>query len=129
MRDTLNRMSTRPPASLPRVLLHAEGATLLGLAIFLYAENGESWWWWLLLLAPDIGMLGYAAGARIGALAYNAFHSYPAPAVLAAAGVAFDAPSAVALALVWFAHIGLDRLLGYGLKYPTDFKDTHLGHV
>lgn len=122
-------MDARPKASLPKVLLHLEGAALLGLTIFLYAENGESWLWFLLLLVPDVGMVGYAAGTKVGALAYNAFHSYPAPAVLAVVGLQLDQPLVVALALVWFAHLGLDRLVGYGLKYPTDFKDTHLGHV
>jgi Domain of unknown function (DUF4260) len=116
--------------SLPKALLHVEGAALLALAVFLYAENGQSWWWFLLLLlAPDVGMVGYVAGTRVGALTYNAFHSYPAPVVLAMIGVQTDEPLVVAIALTWFAHIGMDRLFGYGLKYPTDFKDTHLGHV
>lgn len=78
---------------------------------------------------PDIGMLGYLAGTRVGAAVYNAFHTYPAPGVLAAVGLLTDRPLAVALALIWFAHIGMDRLFGYGLKYPTHFKDTHLSHV
>jgi Domain of unknown function (DUF4260) len=124
------RGNTTPAGSLPRALLHAEGATLLGLAILLYARSGQSWWLFaVLLLAPDIGMLGYLAGTRAGAAVYNAFHAYPAPGVLAAVGVLTDRPLAVALALIWFAHIGMDRLFGYGLKYPTDFKDTHLSHV
>lgn len=124
------RANTSTAGSLPRALLHAEGATLLGLAILLYARNGQSWWLFaVLLLAPDIGMLGYLAGTRVGAAVYNAFHAYPAPGVLAAAGVLTDRPLAVTLALIWFAHIGMDRLFGYGLKYPTHFKDTHLSHV
>jgi hypothetical protein len=35
----------------------------------------------------------------------------------------------VAVALIWFAHISMDRTVGYGLKYPTSFKDTHLERV
>jgi hypothetical protein len=124
------RTGTRSPGSLPRVLLHTEGAVLLGLAILLYARNGQGWLLFaVLLLAPDLGMLGYLAGTRVGAAVYNAFHAYPAPGVLAALGLLTDRPLVVAIALIWFAHIGMDRLLGYGLKYPTDFKDTHLGRV
>lgn len=114
----------------PAAVLKAEGAVMLVGSVMLYWLNGESWWLFaLLLLAPDLSMLGYLAGPRIGAAAYNVFHSYPLPAAVGIAGVLAGAPFAVALALVWFAHIGMDRTIGYGLKYPTDFKDTHLGRV
>jgi Domain of unknown function (DUF4260) len=117
-------------ASIPRVLLHVEGAAVLALVVFLYAKNDESWILFaVLLLAPDVGMLGYLANRRVGAIAYNVFHAYPVPALVAALGVQTDRPMVIALGLIWFAHIGLDRMLGYGLKYPTDFKDTHLGRV
>ena len=123
-------MTTSHRISLPRLLLHLEGAAILGLAIFLYAKNGESWWWFvLLLLAPDLSMIGYAAGTKTGALAYNLVHSYVAPVIIAVIGVQAGEPLIVGISLIWFAHIGLDRMLGYGLKYPTDFKDTHLAHV
>ena len=92
--------------------------------------GGESWWLFaLLLLAPDLAMLGYLAGPRVGAVAYNVFHSYPLPAALGLVGLFVGAPLAVSVALVWFAHIGMDRLVGYGLKYPADSKDTHLQKV
>jgi hypothetical protein len=74
-------------------------------------------------------MVGYLAGPSIGAVAYNAFHSYPLPAALGLAGLVAGGPLAVSVALVWFAHIGMDRLMGYGLKYPTGFKNTHLQRV
>ncbi|MPZ60783.1 MAG: DUF4260 family protein [Propionibacteriales bacterium] len=123
-------VDARANTSLPRALLHVEGAVLLAMAVLLYAENGVSWWLFLvLLLAPDVGMVGYLGGTRTGAVVYNLFHAYPAPGLLAAIGVLADRPTVVAVALIWFAHIGMDRLFGYGLKYPTDFKDTHLGHV
>ncbi len=114
----------------PAVLLRAEGATMLVGSALLYWLHGGSWWLVaLLLLAPDASMLGYLAGPRFGAAAYNAFHSYPLPAVLAAFGLLGGFPLALAVALVWFAHIGMDRTIGYGLKYPTAFGDTHLGRV
>ena len=111
----------------PAAMLRVEGATLLVGSVLLYWINGESWWLFaLLLLAPDLSMLGYLAGPRVGAVTYNAFHSYPLPAALGIFGVLAGSPLAVSVALVWFAHIGMDRLMGYGLKYPTGFKDTHL---
>jgi hypothetical protein len=80
----------------------------------------------VLLLAPDIGMLGYVRDTRVGAAAYNLFHTYLAPMLAGAAGVVTGTTLLQSLALIWLAHIGGDRALGYGLKYPTTFKDTHL---
>jgi Domain of unknown function (DUF4260) len=115
---------------LPAAMLRAEGAVMLAGSVLLYWANGGSWWLFaLLLLAPDASVVGYLAGPRVGAAIYNAFHSYPLPAAVGIFGLLAGAPLAVAVALVWFAHIGMDRLVGYGLKYPTDFKDTHLQRV
>jgi hypothetical protein len=114
----------------PAALLRAEGMTMLAGSALLYWLYGGSWWLFaLLLLAPDASMLGYLGGPRFGAAAYNAFHCYPLPAVLAAFGLLGGFPLALAVALVWFAHIGMDRAVGYGLKYPTAFGDTHLDRV
>jgi hypothetical protein len=114
----------------PAALLRSEGITMLVGSALLYWLYGGSWWMFaLLLLAPDASMLGYLGGPRLGAAAYNAFHSYPLPAALAAFGLLGGFPLAPAVALVWFAHIGMDRTVGYGLKYPTAFGDTHLGRV
>jgi hypothetical protein len=117
-------------AVLPGRLLRLEGAVLLALSGVLYwIGPGELWLFALLFFAPDLSMLGYLGRNRVGAAAYNAVHSYPLPAALVAYGVLAGAPLAVSLALIWTAHIGLDRLIGYGLKYPTAFKDTHLGRL
>ena len=66
---------------------------------------------------------------EFGAAVYNAAHTTLGPIALASVGVLADTDWCVQLALIWLAHIGLDRLLGYGLKYPTAFKDTHLNRV
>ncbi len=114
----------------PATLLRAEGVALLALSVLLYWVNGGSWLLFgVLLLAPDLSMLGYLAGPRVGAAFYNAFHTYAMPAVVGALGMIFAKPVAIAVALIWFAHIGMDRTVGYGLKYPTSFKDTHLQRV
>lgn len=114
----------------PGVLLRVEGATMLASAVLLYALQGGSWLLFvLLILAPDLSALGFLAGTRVGAATYNLFHTYLLPAVLGAYGLLAPDALALSLALIWFAHIGGDRLVGYGLKYETAFKDTHLGRV
>jgi hypothetical protein len=114
----------------PRLLLRAEGAGLLIVAGMLYGETGAAWWLFaVLFLAPDLSFLGYLAGPRAGAIAYNAAHSLVAPLALAIAGLLLPAIPPLALALIWIAHIGFDRLLGYGLKYQAGFGFTHLGRI
>ena len=111
----------------PAALLRVEGVALLVLSVLLYRVNGGGWLMFgVLLLAPDLSMLGYLARPQVGAAIYNAFHTYAMPAVVGALGVIFASPLTVAVALIWFAHIGMDRTVGYGLKYPSSFKDTHL---
>ncbi|MBR0676835.1 DUF4260 domain-containing protein [Roseomonas alkaliterrae] len=109
--------------------LRAEGMALMILAVGAYAGLGGNWWAFaLLFLAPDLTMLGYLRDARLGAALYNAGHSTIGPLALAAAGWAWW-PTALPLALIWLAHIGFDRALGYGLKSPVGFGVTHLGRV
>ncbi len=114
----------------PKVLQRVEGGVLLALALLLYARSGGEWWLFaLLLLAPDLSALGYLGGNSVGAAIYNLFHNYVLPGVLVAFGVLNGSGLAVWIALIWLAHIGMDRLLGYGLKYPSSFSDTHLGKI
>ena len=115
---------------LPRSLLHLEGLAVLAGALALYFHEGYGWLLLVVLfLAPDLSMLGYLAGPRVGSVTYDLVHTYIGPVVLGVAGVLGGSDLAIQLALIWLAHIGLDRLLGYGLKYPTGFKDTHLQRV
>jgi hypothetical protein len=114
----------------PRVLLRAEGLAVAVAAIALYFHAGYPWWLLVaLVLVPDLSMVGYLAGPTIGAMAYDAAHTYVLPIVLVTVGVITDAEIALELGLIWFTHIGVDRAIGYGLKYPTGFKDTHLQRV
>ena len=111
----------------PRPLLHLEGAAVLLLSLFAYHGNHGSWSSFaLLFLLPDVSMLGYLASTRIGAITYNAVHTYVGPLALAGYSFATASHTMLSLSLIWIAHIGFDRMLGYGLKYPTQFKDTHL---
>jgi hypothetical protein len=112
----------------PRVLLRLEGAAALVGACLAYSRLGGRWGVFaLLFLLPDLSMLGYLAGRRVGAACYNAAHSYLWPALLAALGASSNDHGLLCFACIWAAHVGFDRLLGYGLKYGTSFGDTHLG--
>ena len=111
----------------PNLILRAEGLAVLVASVWAYAALGSGWWLLaVLILAPDLSMLGYLGGARIGAALYNAAHTYVVPLALLALGQSGAVPLGTALGLIWAAHIGMDRVLGYGLKYPWGFKATHL---
>jgi hypothetical protein len=114
----------------PRALLRLEGLFVFALAIALYGRLGESWWLFaILFLAPDLSFLAYLAGPRAGAMAYNAVHTTIGPVLLALAGFLLQSQFAVAIGIIWLAHCGIDRALGYGLKYEAGFGFTHLGRI
>lgn len=117
--------------SFPAVVLRLESLAVAVAALALYIDGDYAIWALLaFLLAPDLSFAAYVAGPRVGAVGYNLAHTYVFPIALAAGCLLFgEAGLPVQIALIWSAHIGIDRLLGYGLKYPTAFKDTHLGRV
>jgi hypothetical protein len=107
-----------------------EGAAIFVAATAIYFHSHLSWVWYVLLLFSfDIFMLGYAFNPRVGAWTYNLGHSLVIPALLAIVYTFYGGPWVLGLACLWFAHIGIDRALGYGLKLSTGFKDTHLGPI
>jgi len=112
-------------------VLRLEGLVLLVAALAAYVVGLDEPWWLIpaLLFVPDLFMVGYARSSRVGAWTYNLAHSYPAPALLGALALTTGSTLGQGVALVWFAHIGMDRALGYGLKYNTDFTHTHLGRI
>ena len=115
---------------LPRLLLHLEGAVVAVAAIVVYLDDGQPWWLlFVLALAPDLSAIGFVAGPYAGAIAYDVAHTYALPVPIAALGVAAELDWAVIAGLVWIAHIGFDRVIGYGLKYPDGFSKTHLQRV
>jgi Domain of unknown function (DUF4260) len=116
-------------------VLQAEGAALFLAATLAYGALGTASWWMfiVLFLVPDISFAAYAFGPRVGAYAYNALHSTVGPLLLGIVGW-WSEPFILrdllwALALIWIGHVGFDRMLGYGLKYASGFKDTHLGRL
>ena len=100
------------------------------LGIFMFGLLGYQWWWFLvLILVPDIGMVGYAFGNRIGAITYNLFHNKGLAIMLYFLGMYFSWPICQMAGIILFSHSSLDRVFGYGLKYDKGFKYTHLGEI
>ncbi len=114
----------------PKLLLHLEGGTVLLAAFAAFRVIGGQWTTFLLLfLTPDISMLGYLVSPRTGAIAYNAFHTYCGPFGLWLLAYFYHRPVLMSFSLIWLGHIGFDRMMGYGLKYSSGFKDTHFGRL
>ncbi|RIX49358.1 DUF4260 family protein [Paenibacillus nanensis] len=113
-----------------RLILKLEGLLVLLACIYAFMEYDFKWIWFIVLLfAPDISMVGYLKGVRVGAVAYNLFHTYLLSGIMLVIGVVTKMDVFLMIGIIWTAHIGLDRLLGYGLKYKTEFKDTHLNRL
>ncbi|HSC60625.1 MAG TPA: DUF4260 domain-containing protein [Rhizomicrobium sp.] len=112
-----------------KTLLQFEGLAMLAASAGLYRHIGGDWKLFaLLILVPDVAFLGYLFGPRVGAIGYNIMHAMIGPLLLAGWGVMSDSHIAIAVSLIWMAHIGFDRAIGAGLKYATGFGDTHINH-
>lgn len=113
-----------------RHVLRLEGFCLLVASLLLYQRFGAGWGLFAaVFFLPDLAFAGYLAGPRVGAGVYNAAHSYAGAVGALVAALLLPALVSPALGLVWCAHIGFDRALGYGLKYPQGFGFTHLGLI
>lgn len=114
----------------PALLLRVEGSLVFAVSIVCYHETHASWILFaILVLAPDLSMAGYLADSKIGATIYNAVHTLIGPLLLVAYALLASYPALLPYGLIWTTHLGMDRMIGAGLKYPTQFKDTHLQHV
>jgi hypothetical protein len=113
-----------------RTLLRLEGLTLfVGMTLLYWVWDGSWWVYAILFLAPDLSFAAYLAGPKWGAIVYNAAHGYMAPMSLMTFGFATSSPLVLSFAMIWLAHIGIDRALGYGLKYFEGFGFTHMGRI
>lgn len=113
-----------------RNLITLEELFLFLFSIFLFARLDYDWWWYpALLLLPDLGMLGYLAGSRTGAVTYNLLHHKAVALVVYTAGSISGIPALQLAGLILFGHSSLDRVFGYGLKYTDSFQHTHLGRI
>ncbi|MET3928028.1 DUF4260 domain-containing protein [Devosia sp. 2618] len=103
---------------------------LAGLVIAWQVDSSLAWWAALLLFfAPDLSFLGYGLGPKLGGAIYNSVHVYAFGVIVLAAGMVLAMPFVAAMGALWFSHCGFDRALGYGLKSPESFSDTHLGRI
>ena len=122
---------TSPSVAAPVLnLLRLEGLAVAALSAILFSRTGASWWLFAgLWLLPDLSMLGYLYRPCWGARIYNAVHTYTTPVTLAVCALLLHRSALLPVALIWTNHIGVDRLLGFGLKYPAGFGWTHLGNA
>jgi Domain of unknown function (DUF4260) len=122
--------STYSPTPGLHWLLRAEGLVLLLASLWAYQHLGFAWGPFAgLFLLPDIALLAYLINPRVGAFCYNTTHSDIGALALLVASWALPMPALLAPALIWLAHIGFDRALGYGLKSSKGFSHTHLGQI
>ncbi|MET3025132.1 DUF4260 domain-containing protein [Flavobacterium sp. UW10123] len=113
-----------------KTVLKLEEAALFFLGIFLFNRLNYEWWWFLvLILAPDLSMIGYVFGNKIGALAYNIFHHKGIALLIYAIGCYLSIEIIQLTGIILFSHSAMDRVFGYGLKYEKGFKYTHLGEI
>jgi multisubunit Na+/H+ antiporter MnhB subunit len=123
------KTATRPLSG-PRPLLHLESLALTAAALIVYYDQGWGWGtFFLLLFAPDVSFFAFAMNQKVGARVYNVMHWAALPLALAGLGYLVDSGTLAQIATIWFTHIFLDRILGYGFKYDTGFKDTHMQRI
>ena len=122
--------TTMQTFSMPRALLHLEGLAILITSLIAYANMEFSWGTFaLFLLAPDLVVVIYMSNQRAGSIAYNIVHSIILPLSLALYSVLTSNSLGIQASLIWFAHIGMDHIFGYGFKYIGQFKETHFSRV
>src|SRR3990172_12688410 len=106
-------------------LLKLEEAFMFGLSIFLFSKLDYAWWWYpALILAPDLSMVGYLINTRVGAITYNFIHHKALGIGVFVLGVLLANQLLQLIGLILFGHSSMDRVLGYGLKYPDSFQNT-----
>lgn len=116
--------------SQPVLFERIESLFIFCAVVYFYYLNDFSFVWFIVLLfSIDIFMFGYLKNPRLGALLYNVGHIYMIPVVLIVSGIYLTIPWLLAGGLIWAAHNAWDRMFGYGLKFPTAFKETHLGYL
>ncbi|WP_042359940.1 DUF4260 domain-containing protein [Geomicrobium sp. JCM 19055] len=113
------------------ILLRIEGGVTFLFSVYFYFFILQFSWiiFVILLLIPDLSMLGYLKNNKVGSVWYNLFHTYSMPMLIIVFSVMVNSQSFLMIGLIWVAHIGMDRMFGYGLKYPTKFQDTHLNRI
>lgn len=111
-------------------VIHIEYGAAFILLLFIYSHLEFSLWlFFLLLFVPDVTMIGYFINAKVGATLYNIGHNLILPIFCCGLSLSLSNKIGLLLTLIWLAHIAMDRCLGYGLKYPHAFKETHMQKI
>lgn len=113
-----------------KLQLKIEELAMFALGIFAFNQLTYAWWWFLvLILLPDVGALGYYVNAKVGAISYNIFHNKAIAILVCFIGMYFESEPLKLTGVILFSHASMDRIFGYGLKFPDSFKNTHLGSI
>jgi hypothetical protein len=113
-----------------RTWLRLEGLAAFGIGLALFGASGGNWLLLVpLLLVPDISAAGFLAGPRVGTFTYNLVHNWVPGIVTLGIGIWLASPTIMLAAAILISHVGMDRAVGYGLKLPSSFHDTHLGRM
>ncbi len=113
-----------------KTLIRLEETGMFLFGIFLFSQLPFAWWWFLILiLAPDISMLAYLFGNKVGAIGYNLFHHKAVALAVYVFGVYQQNEILQLAGIILFAHSSMDRMMGYGLKTYEGFGFTHLGRI
>ena len=130
--------NTQPPAlTTPgmttgaiRTWLRLEGLAAFAFGVALFGASGGNWLLLIpLLLLPDISAVGYLVSPWVGTFTYNLIHNWVPGFVALGIGAWLASPAVILVAAILIAHVGMDRAVGYGLKLPSSFHDTHLGRM
>lgn len=122
------RAEVAPPST--RAWLRIEGLAAFVAGLVVFVALGGSWLLAIpLLLVPDVSMVGYLRGPRLGALTYNLVHNWAIGLAVLGLGVWSGIDGLTMAGAILIAHVGMDRAMGYGLKLATSFQDTHLGRI
>ncbi len=109
-------------------MIRLEEVMMFGFAFFLFTQLPFAWWWFLVFLfAPDLSMVGYLRNPQVGAFNYNFVHHKGVAVIVIIVGALIGNPLVQAMGIILFGHSSMDRIFGFGLKYPDSFQHTHLG--
>lgn len=113
-----------------KTVIKLEELGLFILGIYLFSLLNYQWWWFpALILAPDLSMFGYIINTKTGAFSYNLFHHRGVAVLVYILGCYLRIEIVQLMGIILFSHAAMDRIFGYGLKYETGFKYTHLGEI
>lgn len=112
------------------LIIRTEGLTAFLASLYFYNYFAGSWLLFIaLFFAPDISLFGYLRDNKTGSVIYNSVHNYILAFVVIMSGIVMVNSNLTSIGLILSAHVGMDRFLGFGLKYPAGIKNTHIQKI